>query len=100
MIEGICAAGLSTWIAVVLLEQIHVQLPDLQVCRCLFATEPVQVGHLREVATRNTNTGHLCLVIGMKRLVLRAGHRVLRCGVRAEHELLNTFRWIVDRGEM
>ena len=58
MIEGICAAGLSTWIAVVLLEQIHVQLPDLQVCRCLFATEPVQVGHLPTLAmTRNGELG-------------------------------------------
>ena len=31
---------------------------------------------------------------------LRAGYRVLRCGLRAEQELLNTLRWIVDHGEM
>ena len=55
MIEGICAAGLSTWIAVVLLEQIHVQLPDLQVCRCLFATEPVQAIPVFLVNHNNSN---------------------------------------------
>ena len=34
--------NLSTWITVVMLELIHVQLPDLLGGLCLLATEPVQ----------------------------------------------------------
>ena len=34
--------GLSTWIAVLILELIHVHLPNSVEGRCLLATEPVQ----------------------------------------------------------
>ena len=33
-------------------------------------------------------------------MALRAGYRVFRCGVRADQELFNTFRWIMDHGEI